>query len=298
MYQDGIKKDNIKMGKPWKEQWKEIKNVMKKQREKSRIEKYKEKKMQSKYYSADKENHEWIKGNNDPKKVAAIISMQEQMVETRGWKRSRGLQVESDSCRVCGEEKETLMHLLSGCKMLAGKEYTARHDKALKILAKGWADQECIKVEEKNKKGWERGEVFETDRRKIYWDFEFNLRKTEKARRPDLVLEDKERKELYVVDMACPSERNITEKIVEKLRKYQQLAFELRERKPKYTIKIVPVVIGCLGGGMKDARKQIDKLIKNKNNAIGIANEMVRTVLYESESIIRKVMSGLIQGMD
>ena len=57
---------------------------------------------------------------------------------------------------------------------------------------------------------------------------------------------------IYVVDIACPSEKNVQEKVVEKLRKYQQLAFELRERRPGVIILIVPVVIECLGGGMKD----------------------------------------------
>lgn len=32
----------------------------------------------------DKESYQWLKANNSPKKVTATISMQEQMVETRG----------------------------------------------------------------------------------------------------------------------------------------------------------------------------------------------------------------------
>ena len=36
--------------------------------------------------------------------------------------------------------------------------------------------------------------------------------------------------------------------------KYRQLAFEMRERRPGYEIVIFPVVIGALGGGMKQAR--------------------------------------------
>jgi len=36
---------------------------------------------------------------------------------------------------------------------------------------------------------WERGRVIERQRRKIYWHFDLNLTKTELTRRPDLVLE-------------------------------------------------------------------------------------------------------------
>ena len=37
---------------------------------------------------------------------------------------------------------------------------------------------------------------------------------------------------IWLVDMACPVESNIEEKLREKRTKYQQLAFEIRERNP------------------------------------------------------------------
>ena len=37
---------------------------------------------------------------------------EEQMIETRAWKKIRGLIVE-DMCRLCGEQRETVQHLLS-----------------------------------------------------------------------------------------------------------------------------------------------------------------------------------------
>ena len=80
------------------------------------------------------------------------------------------------------------------------------------------------------------------------------------------------------------------------MRKYQQLIFEVRERRKNYDVKIIPLVIGCLGGGIKEIRKSVqelfdnDELITNK-----ITVEMSKTVLFESESILRKVLSGLIQ---
>ena len=42
--------------------------------------------------------------------------MQEQMIETRGWKASRELNVTAENCRLCDAYKETVMHILSGCK--------------------------------------------------------------------------------------------------------------------------------------------------------------------------------------
>ena len=50
------------------------------------------------------------------------------------------------------------------------------------------------------------------------------------ARRPDLTLEDKEKKMILLVDMACPNEANRQVKQEEKIKKYEQLCFELRKR--------------------------------------------------------------------
>ena len=52
-------------------------------------------------------------------------------------------------------------------------------------------------------------------------------------------------------DMACSQENNINRKKAEKKTKYQQLAFETRERRKEYKVKVIPIVIGCLGGGVE-----------------------------------------------
>ena len=44
--------------------------------------------------------------------------------------------------------------------------------------------------------------------------------------------------------MACPMEKNIGEKYVEKLRKCQQLAFETRKKRSGFRVEIVPLMIG------------------------------------------------------
>ena len=86
------------------------------------------------------------------------------------------------------------------------------------------------------------------------------MRTTNTARRPDLTLKDESKKMICIVDMACPYESNIHEKRIEKLRKYQQLAFELRERRKQCRVTVVPLVIGRLGGGIKQLTKDIKVL--------------------------------------
>ena len=97
--------------------------------------------------------------------------------------------------------------------------------------------------------------------------------------------------------MACPNENNKIAKRDEKIGKYNRLCFELRERREGYTVKVVPTIIGCLGGGMKELKESIRQIFEYENNdeePEWISREMQKTVLWESESLIRKVLSGLL----
>ena len=127
-------------------------------------------------------------------------------------------------------KKETVEHLTAGRKKIANSEYLTRHNRALMVMAIAWAKEyHLVKKEVKwYKERWTRRHVLENARAKLLWDFEFNLRKTTAARRPDQILEDKERKYAWICDMACPQKINIEEKRNEKRTKYRQLAFELR----------------------------------------------------------------------
>ena len=95
--------------------------------------------------------------------------------------------------------------------------------------------------------------------------------------------------------MACSAEADIAEERREKLQKYRQLAFEIRERRVGLMVEIVPLVIGCLGGGMEKLEEQIKKLIKGKSRQQWVVRKMQKTVLIESETIFSKIMSGVVQ---
>ena len=96
--------------------------------------------------------------------------------------------------------------------------------------------------------------------------------------------------------MVCPNESNKEAKREEKMRKYQQLCFELRERQEGYTVIVIPTVIGCLGGGINELKANIKRIFDYHNDEEPelIAREMQKTVLWESESLIRKNPFGLL----
>ena len=155
------------------------------------------------------------------------------------------------------------------------------------IMAVAWAkEHELIRThmiwyEER----WKRGTVIENDKAKLLWEFKLNLRKTTTSRRPDLILEEKEK--IWICDMTCPQQHNIEAKRLEKLTKYRQLAFKMRERRLGYEIIVVPVIIG---GGMRKMMSDIFKDFRKDEVVKKSAAEMQNTVLMDSETTLRKVL--------
>ena len=284
----------------WKPTWRKVKQSLQKATEAKRIAKYRTKEQQSQFYQEQEEEcHLWLNQRLHGRKTSSIMTMLEQMVETRSWKAARGL-VQDKRCRVCNELDETVEHLVAGCKVLANSEYLTRHNRALMIMAVAWAkDYELISKDAIwYSERWERGMVLENDRGKLVWDFEFHLRKTTTARRPDLILEDKEKKKIWICDMACPQQRNIEAKRLDKLTKYRQLAYETRERRVGYEVTVVPLIIGALGGGIRQIFVDMGRIFENNETLKGTICEMQKTVLMDSETTTRKVLSGLIQSID
>ena len=142
---------------------------------------------------------------------------------------------------------------------------------------------------------WSKGHVLDNSQAKLVWYFEFNLRKTTTSRRPDLILEENEKNNIWICDMACPQESNIDKKRIEKKKNYRQLAFELRERRPGFKVRVVPLVIIALGGGIKETIKEQENIFETNDLCKKVVAEMQKTILMDSETIIRKVLSGLVQ---
>ena len=223
------------------------------------------------------------------------MSMIKQMAETRAYKEVRGL-TENSQCRLCKEKRETTQHLLAGCKMLASSDYMARHNKMLMVMAVAWAkeqnllDQNVKWYQEK----WKRRHVLENSQAKPVWDFEFSLQKTT-SRRPDLMLEQKQTKTIGIFDVTCPQENNIEKKRLKKRTNYRQLAFKIRERRPGFKVKVVPLVISLFGGGITEILKELENMSEKDDLCERIVVEMQKKILMDSKTIIRKVLLGLVQ---
>ena len=143
-------------------------------------------------------------------------------------------------------------------------------------------DQETIWYQQK----WDRGTVLEKNKAKLVWDFEFHLRKTTTARRPDLILELKIDKKIWICDMMCPQRSNICATRAAKMTKYRQIAFEMGKRRPGYKVYVDPVVVEALGDGIRALRFDLKKVFENNELLDETIAMIQRTVLMGSESII------------
>ena len=59
---------------------------------------------------------------------------------------------------------------------------------------------------------------------------------------------------------------------------------------------MVPVIVETLGGGIKALTVELKKIFDNNKLLDQLVAIMQKTVLMDSESIVRRVMSGLIRG--
>ena len=80
--------------------------------------------------------------------------------------------------------------------------------------------------------------------------------------------------------MACPQENNIEKKRLEKRTNYRQLAFEIRDRRPGFKVKVVPLVISVFGDGLKGMLKELEKMFGKDDLGERIRAQMQKTIFF------------------
>ena len=115
-------------------------------------------------------------------------------------------------CRLCSEKVENVDHIVSECKKLAQKKYKRRHDNVAKVVH--WKLCEKYGLE-RSEKWYEHNtpkSVVENERIKILLDVCIQCDHVIEARRPDMVIINKENKSCSIVDIAIPGDSRLSEK--------------------------------------------------------------------------------------
>ena len=117
---------------------------------------------------------------------------------------------------------------------------------------------------------------------KLLWNYNIQTDHQLRHNKPDIIIYDKVRKSVKIIDIAIPNDANIANKISEKIQNYTDLAVELKVLWNLREVSIVPVIISATG--------LIHKNLKDDINEIGIIlniREMQKTALLGTARIVR-----------
>ena len=230
-----------------------------------------------------KQTNLWLqKSNLKPSSESLITAAQDQAIRTK-WYESNILKTTSDeTCRRCGEFRETVEHIVSGCPELAQGVYLNRHNTIASYIHWWLCHREGLPCS----KAWydhTPEKVLENENTKILFDFNIMTDKKIEHRRPDLVIHKKKELKTTIIDFACPMDRNVEEKEKEKINKYQDLKFEL-EKTWKTKIKIIPIIVGALG----TVTRNLETHLKTIELGEIKVHQLQKCVLLKSGNILRK----------
>ena len=171
----------------------------------------------------------WLKKGKLKKETESLITAaQDQAIRTNYIKTRIDKSQSNSKCRMCHSADETVSHIVSGCQKLAQKQYKRRHDNVAKAIH--WDILGRCGFDRKQKWYEHMPECqVENDKFKILWDFSIRTDNEIQARRPDLVVIDKEAMTCKIIDVAIPEDTGVQAKEDEKVQKYQDLAREIRK---------------------------------------------------------------------
>ena len=146
----------------------------------------------------------WLRRGNLKRETQNMLSAaQEQVLNTNSVRKIYHKDV-SNKCRLCETHVENVLHIVSGCSILAQKEYKRRHDKV--CLNIHWAL--CKKYGVKVCERWYEHKiesVIENDIMKILWDVCIQMDRQIEHQRQDIVVMEKNTKRCLIIHVACPA---------------------------------------------------------------------------------------------
>ena len=106
-----------------------------------------------------------------------------------------------------------------------------------------------------------------------------------KARKPDIVVVNKNERSCAIIDIAIPGDIRVSEKEKENIQRYQELKRKIKRILNIRSIKVIPVVVGKLGSTSKKLKKCLEELGVVVSTAL-----LKKTALLGTSRILRKVL--------
>jgi hypothetical protein len=193
--------------------------------------------------------------------------------------------LQDDICSRCEKVPETVEHIIGSCTSLTNMQYLHRHNNVAKIIHQQIAiDKKLLTMYTPYYK-YTATEVLENQIYKLYWDREVRTDIRVLPNRPDILLYDKDKKEVNLIDIAVPLSHNIQNMHVQKINKYAELATEIQQMCNMQKINIRPVVTLATGIVPQHLKKQLSEL-----EIMQLLPTIQRSVLLDTCQTVRQFL--------
>ena len=187
----------------------------------------------------EKETWNWLRKANLKVETEAMFWVaEEQAIWTNYVKHKIDKATQSSLCRMCDKKSETMIPIVSECGKLRQKEDKRRHDNVARTVHWFIWVCSCKHVPEG---------VAENEEVKIFWVVMIQCDREIKARKPDIVVVNKNERSCAIIDIAIPRDIRISQKEKEKTERYLEVKREIKRMWSIRSIKVIPVVVGSVG---------------------------------------------------
>ena len=222
---------------------------------------------------------------------STVFDIQEQSIPTKVIKRKIWkYNLTNTTCRMCGKAEETVAHIMSGCSVLAPVQYTERHNNIARVIYyflnhKFQFTETVIPYYDTN---YVKG-TKENENVILYWDYPMATNNYTPFNKPDIVVIFKNISVIWIIEISCPWDENICEKIKEKRRKYIPLAIELKDIFQKRESCIFEIVLGTTGIVQKSLLENLKKITVDTKEAYNLFDMCQKAAILGSTRLVRQV---------
>ncbi|XP_045474957.1 uncharacterized protein LOC123680883 [Harmonia axyridis] len=217
-----------------------------------------------------------------------LAAIQDQVVPTRSYlKNIAGCNILNDKCRKCSQHVESIQHITSSCPVLAPRAYTERHNAMAKAYHQAIAIKYGLLKTSKKIHEYLPRDFMENDKVKLYWDHPFATDRSIAHNRPDIVIFEKDPKKVTILDITIPADDNADKAHTEKIVKYHDLAFELKEINHLTSTTILPLIITTNG--------LVEKHLAENTERLGLDEKLIekaqKEVILWTTRIVRSFLT-------
>ena len=120
---------------------------------------------------------------------------------------------------------------------------------------------------------------------KILWDVMIQCYREIKARKPNIVVVNKNKKSCAIIDVAIPGDIRVSKKEKKNIERYRKLKREIKRMWNIRSIKVIPVAVRTLCSTSKKLKSSIEELGVIISTAL-----LQKTTLLRTSLIFKKVL--------